>query len=132
MIMKKVYAEFNHARWIVRCPLCAAQGITAAMIVAPGDVFICPEEYPDILATAFAPNPALPGTFTSIADPLTRQAARQAALEAGAAYEVIFPEERTLIENALRMRPRGARNWVPGVLLADIQIENMAQGVSNA
>ena len=130
--MEKIYAEFNHARWIVRCPNCAAQGIISAMVVVPGDVFICPEEYSDILATAFAPHPSMPGKFSSVTDDATRQTARQTAIEAGMAYEIIFPAEKGQIERDLRMRPRGARNWVPGVSLADIQIENMAQGVSNA
>jgi len=130
--MEKIYAEFNHARWIARCPACAAQGIISAMLVTPGDVFICPEEHPDILASAFSPHPTLPGAFTSIADPAKRQAARQAAIEAGAVYEVIFPDEKTQIERALRVRPRGARNWFPGVTLVEIESENVVQGVVNA
>jgi hypothetical protein len=130
--MEKVYAEFNHARWIVRCPACAAQGVISAMVVVPGDVFICPEEYPDILATAFAPHPSMPGKFSSVTDDAMRQTARQTAIEAGMAYEIIFPAEKEQIERELRMRPRRARNWFPGVTLAEMQIENEAQGVINA
>jgi hypothetical protein len=129
MTMKKVYAEFNHARWIARCPTCEAQGITAAMTVVPGEVFICPEENPDILATTFAPNPNMPRTFNSVPDTVAREKARQAAIQMDAAYEVIFPVEKAQIERMLRMRPRGARNWFPGVTLTELQIENQVQGV---
>lgn len=130
--MKQVYAEMNHARWIAICPSCAAQGITAAMEVTVGEPFICPEEHPDILATAFSPNPRMAGTFISVPDTVLREQARQAAIAAGEAYEVIFPREKKQIETLLRSRPRGARNWFQGVTLDEMTAENQARGVQHA
>ena len=130
--MEQVYAEYNSARWIAICPGCLAQGIQAAMEVKPGDVFICPEEHPNIMAITLVPNPRMPGAFNSVADTALRTEARQAAIGAGEAYEVIFPAEKAEIERVLRVRPRAARNWWAGVPLSDLIAENIERGVAHA
>lgn len=130
--MEQVYAEYNSARWIAICPTCLVQGIQAAMEVKPGDVFICPEEHPNIMAITLVPNPRLPGAFNSVADTALRTEARQAAIGAGEAYEVIFPAEKAEIERVLRVRPRAARNWWTGVPLSDLIAENIERGVAHA
>jgi hypothetical protein len=130
--MEQVYAEYNYARWIVKCPKCLLEGIQSAMEVKPGDIFVCPEEHPNILATALVPNPRINGAFNSVADLVLRAETRQAAIAAGEAYEVIFPEEKAEIERILRVRTRDGRNWWQGVPLTDLIAENIERGVPNA
>lgn len=130
--MEPVYAEYNYARWIAKCPKCLLEGIQSALEVKPGDIFVCPEEYPNILATALVPNPRISGAFNSVADLVLRSETRQAAIEAGEAYEVIFPEDKAEIERILRVRTRDGRNWWQGVPLTDLIAENIERGVSNA
>lgn len=130
--MEIAYAQYNSARWIVLCPACLEQGIQAALEVKPGDVFICPEEHPNILATTLMPNPRMEGAFNSVADTVLRTEARQAAITAGESYEVIFPAEKAEIERVLRVRPRAARNWFAGIPLSDLLAENIERGVAHA
>lgn len=130
--MKQTHANYNHARWIAICPHCAQDGKTAALEVQPGDVFICPECHPQVLAKTLLPNPRMAGAFNSVPDVAARDEARQSALALGDCYEVIFPAEKAQIEKALRMRPAHARNWFPGVSLQDIQDENRERGLINA
>lgn len=128
--MKQLFAEVNHARWIVRCPVCAEQGNLTAVQVKPGDVFVCPTEYPDMLAMTFIPNPRKAGAFNQVPDDELRKAAHQAALAAGDAFEVIFPAEKEAIEATLRPRLPAFRNWVPGETLQDLQQENAERELS--
>jgi hypothetical protein len=130
--MKKVIAEFNHARWIALCPDCLKQGIQSALEVKPGDVFVCPEEHPNLLATTFVPNPRMPGAFNSVPDVILRRETLRAALDAGEAYQVTFPADKAQIERALRMRPRNAQNWFPGTTVAELLDENERRGVKHA
>ena len=130
--MKTVDAQYNWARWIVICPTCLKDGRTAAVEVKPGDVFVCPEEYPDLLAKTLVPNPRMPGAFNSVADILLRAEARGKAESDGNAFQVVFPKDKTKIECILRMRPREGRNWWPGVPLSDLVHENAERGVKNA
>lgn len=122
--MKQLLAEINHARWIVRCPVCAEQGTLTAAQVKPGDVFVCPTEYPDMLAMTFIPNPRKAGALNQVPDEELRKQTLQAALAAGDAFEVVFPAEKEAIEAVLRPRLPAFRNWVPGETLQDLQQEN--------
>lgn len=120
----KIIAEFNHGRWVAVCPACLEQGMQVASAVESGDVFICPNDYPNILAITLMPNPRVPGAFNPIPDEPLRMETHQAALSAGDWYEVIFPEAKAEIERVLRVRPVHARNWIAGVELSELQNEN--------
>ena len=126
--MDTVNAIFNHGRWIVICPRCASQGVTSAVQVKPGDVFICPEEHEDILAITYVPNPAKPGAFNAVPDDAKREEARQTALRLGHALQVVFPAHAKEIEAVLRPRPVAARNW-NGETIADLIAENIERGI---
>lgn len=130
--MRIIYAEYNCARWIALCPVCRAQGIQSALEVKPGDIFVCPEEYPNLLATTLVPNPRMPGALSSVPDRVLREETRQAAVATGDVFNVEFPANKSDIERALRMRPRHARNWSPGTTVADLENENSQRGVSHA
>ncbi len=130
--MKQGYAEYNHGRWIFICPACQEVGILSAMEVHPGEPVICAEEHPDILAKTLVPNPRVHGAFNSVPDEPLREEARRKAIEAGDAYEVIFPRDHEKIEQVLRLRPVAARNWWPGVKLQDLKRENVERGVAHA
>ncbi len=122
--MKQLLAEINHARWIVRCPVCAEQGTLTAAQVKPGDVFVCPTEHPNMLAMMFIPNPRKAGALNQVPDEELRKQTLQAALAAGDAFEVVFPAEKEAIEAVLRPRLPAFRNWVPGETLQALQQEN--------
>lgn len=124
--MEKVYAQLNHARWIVICPNCTQMGIISASEVKPGDVFICVEEHPDLMKNMLVPHPRTQGAFNSVPDDYAREEARQSALEAGECFEVVFPAEKPTIEAVLRERPVSARNWFPGVTVDELRVENEA------
>lgn len=126
--MDTIHAQFNHGRWIAICPACAAGGTISALQVKPGDLFICPEEHPDLLAMTYMPNPRKAGAFDMVPDEAKREEARQTALRQGAAYEIIFPAEKAQIEAALRPRPIAARNW-HGESVADLLAENQERGI---
>lgn len=128
--MKTINAILNHGRWVALCPSCAANGVTSAALVSEKDaLFICAEEYPDILATMNTPHPRRKRAFITVADEETRKEARQTALEAGAAYEVIFPADKKTIDAALFKRPISARNWEPSHTLDDLLRENAERGL---
>ena len=131
-LMQKIQAYINHGRWIANCPQCAELGLTAAQIVQPGDVFVCSEEYSDMLAKTLVPNPRIPGAFNSVPDHVLREQAKQQAIAAGNAYEVVFPANKVRIEGELRKRPAHARNWDPATTLEELQDENNRNGVANA
>lgn len=119
-----IYAEFNHGRWVAICPNCLREGMQVASVVKIGDVFICPNDYPNLLATTLVPNPRVAGAFNPVPDQPLREETHQAALLAGEYYEVVFPAEKSEIERVLRVRPVHARNWFVGVTLAELQDEN--------
>lgn len=123
-MLGKIFAEFNHGRWVTVCPVCLQEGLQVASLIKAGDVFICPNDYPNLLATTLMPNPRVPGAFNPIPDEPLRNETHQTALAAGDWYEVIFPAEKAEIEHTLRMRPVHARNWFTGVTLAELQDEN--------
>jgi hypothetical protein len=123
--MKKVFAEFNHGRWVAICPKCLAkEGIQSAMDVKPGDIFVCPEEYPDITATALISHPRIKGAFTSVSDEFLREETRRQAIADGNSYQIEFPKDAQEIVKELRKRPRHARNWSPGTTVAELKSEN--------
>lgn len=126
--MDKIKAIYNHGRWIAICPKCAAQGVISAVQVKPGDLFICPEEHEDLMAMTYIPNPNKAGAFNMVPDEAMRAKARAEAIRLGAALEVTFPAEAKAIEDALRPRPLGARNWL-GERVEEILAENAARGV---
>lgn len=128
--MDTVTAIYNHGRWVAICPLCAAEGVTSAVQVKPGDLFICPEENEDLLAMTYIPNPKKSGAFNMVPDDAKREEARQTALRLGHALEVIFPAEKAKIEAVLRARPVTARNWHPGETVAALIAENAEMGVA--
>lgn len=117
--MEQIYAHFNHGRWIAFCPKC-----NTASVVTPNSPMVCAGEYPNLLAKTLVPNPHMAGAFNSVPDEFLRREARQAALDAGEAYEVIFPAEKAEIEKILRARPVHGRNWFPGVSLSELIEEN--------
>ena len=127
--MKTINAQLNHNRWIAVCPTCAEGGQTSAALVTPGELFICASEYPDILATMQVPHRKRKGAFVVVADDDARDEARLAAIEQGAAYEVIFPADKKEIEAALSKRPAAARNWTPGFSVDDLLRENAERGL---
>ena len=119
-----IVAEYNHGRWIAICPACLAQNMQVAEVVKPGDVFICPIDYPNLYATALMPNPRVPGAFNQVPDQPLREETRQKAIAEGAAQEIIFPQDWQAIESELRRRPVHARNWQPGTTLQEIKEAN--------
>ena len=129
--MKKIKAHYNWARWIVFCPDCALEGKTMAAEVTDDNVFVCPEEYPDILAKTLLPNPRMAGAFNSVPDIILREETKEKAIAEGNAYQVEMPAKKikTEIERILRARPREGRNWQPGVPLEDMIEENKERGV---
>ena len=129
--MKKIEAHYNWSRWIAICPNCAAEGKTMAAEVSPGDVFVCPEEYPDVLAKTLVPNPRMAGAFNSVPDAVLREETRQKAIADGNTWQVVFPakKNKTEIERVLRARPRDGRNWQPGTTLEELIEENKERGV---
>ncbi len=127
--MKKVKAQLNHGRWVVVCPACLLQGVTVAAEVGFGDVFVCPEEHPNLLATALIPHKKMKGAFVSVADEQLRAEAKKSAVDAGDCYEVEFPDDKVVIERVCRKRPVAARNWTPDILLAQLIEENTLRGV---
>lgn len=122
--METIYAEYNHGRWVAICPACLQEGLQVASVVKAGDVFICPNDYPDLMATTLMPNPRVKGAFDPIPDQPLREETRQRAIEKGVAYQVVFPAEKSEIEHILRARPVHARNWSPGSTLAELRNEN--------
>ncbi len=130
--MEKVFAQVNHSRWVAICPFCQAMGIVSAVEVAAGDaVFVCPEEYPGTQANMLIPHARRKGAFVSVPDDDTRTQARQTAIAAEKAYEIVYPAEKAEIERVLRYRPRAARNWYPGVSLEELKAENERMGVTH-
>lgn len=130
--MQKIYALYNHGRWIAICPACTAIGLIAASIVRPGEFFVCAEEYPDITATMLIPNPNQSGTFIAAPNQVLREQTKQQAIEASNVYEVIFPDQKKEIERVLRYRPVPSRNWEPGTTMDELTAENTAHGVEDA
>lgn len=122
--MPMIYAEFNHGRWVAVCPGHLEQGIQVAEQVKPGDVFICPADYPDLYAHTLIPNPRVKGAFNSVPDRPLREETRLQAISQGAAHEIVFPDDWQEIENILRGRPVYARNWKPGTTLVELRLEN--------
>ena len=120
----QIFAEYNHGRWVAICPDHQAQGMTIAEVVHCGDVFICPEDYPDLHATTLMPNPRIKGAFNIIPDTPLREETRARAIADGAAHEVLFPDDWKEIEAVLRLRPVHARNWQPGTTLAELKSVN--------
>lgn len=119
-----IYAELNHGRWVACCPACLKEGLQVASIAKVGEPFICPNDYPNLLATTLMPNPRVPGAFNPVPDLPLQEETRQAVLKTGDYYEVIFPAEKSEIERILRARPVHARNWFNGVTLEELQNEN--------
>lgn len=128
--MDKIKAIYNHGRWIALCPNCAAQGVTSAVHVRPGDLFVCPEEHEDLLAITYIPNQKKAGAFNAVPDEAKREEARQTAIRQGSAYEIIFPADKAKIEAVLRARPVTARNWHEGETVADLIAENAERGIA--
>lgn len=122
--METTDAFYNHGRWVAGCPKCAEEGRLVALQVKPGDLFVCPEEHPNLLAVTFIPNLRVKGAFNPIPDEALRKETFEQAVERGEGYEVIFPREWTSIEAALAGRPRAARNWFPGITIESIRAEN--------
>lgn len=129
--MRKINAQMNHGRWIVICPDCAEQGMTVAMEVVPGVPFVCPQEHSNLLATTLVPNPRVKGAFNSIPDLVLREETRRSAVEAGSAFEVVFPPEKKEIERLLRLRPIPNRNWTDATL-DELRRGNAERGLSYA
>lgn len=129
--METINAQMNYGKWIAICPRCAAQGLTAAMEILPGALFVCPEENPDLLATTLIPNPRMQGAFISVPDLLLREETHRAAVAAGSAFEVVFPPEKEEIERLLRRRSLPNRNWIDGTL-DELRRGNAEQGLSYA
>lgn len=127
--MEKIYAQYNWARWIVICPVCAEDGGKVAVEVKPGDVFACPEEYPDLLAKTLVPNPRVKGALNSVPDIQLREDAMKQAEADGNVYQVVFPQDKAEIERVLRVRPRAGRNWWQGVPMRELIDENKERGV---
>ena len=130
--MDKIPAHMNHGRWIAFCPACAASGVTVALMVKPGNIFVCPEEYPDTLAKTLVPNPRVKGAFNSVPDEGLREEARERAIRDGVAYEIAFPANIKEIEKILRARPASARNWDPGTTIDELKQGNIDHGVAHA
>lgn len=123
--MEKILAEMNHGRWIAICPKCLSEeGIISAMEVKKGDVFICSEEYPNIMATALVPNPRIKGAFNSVPDSVLREETKNQVIADGNAYQVEFPLDAVEIETVLRARPRHARNWSKETTIEELKSEN--------
>ena len=125
-----INAEVNHGRWIAFCPVCRDQGMVVALIVEPGVPFVCPEEFPETLATTMVPNPRVKGAFNTVPDEAARQEARELAISRGKAFEVLFPANKKEIEDVLRVRPVAARNWYSPKTADDLRRENVENGVS--
>lgn len=131
-LMDIIFAVINHNRWIAICPKCQAIGSLQALDVKPGDLFICPGEYPNILAKTFVPNARMKGAFNSVPDDVLREETRQLAIAQGNAYQVEFPSNAKQIIEALRARPVHARNWEPGTTVKELRSENVRNGALNA
>lgn len=125
----KIFAEMNHGRWIAICPVCREGLRIVAMGVKLGDLFVCPEEYPNIMAMTLVPNLRMKGAFNSVPDMVLREEERKRAAADGNAHELIFPDNKGEIESLLRMRPVTARNWWPEISADDLRRENIEQGV---
>lgn len=119
-----IHAIYNHGRWVAVCPGCLEQGLQVAEVVKPGDLFICPNDYPDLHATTLMPNLRVKGAFNPVPDQPLREETRLKAIAEGAAQEILFPENWKEIEDTLRTRPVHARNWQPDTTLEELLAES--------
>jgi hypothetical protein len=126
-----VHARLNWGKWIADCPVCndaVNDGeIRVAEAVDPGQDFICSREYPGINAMMWI---AYQGHQIQVPDKAARQAARQRAELDGRVYMVIFPPNKTGIEQRVRSRKLAHMNWRPGMTLQDLDHENQKYKVS--
>ena len=108
--MKKVYAELNFGRWIVRCP-----------------------DFPVSHATEVNPNSDT--TYTCGACYLDRDGSAKrypdASAQARAAkdnkvYTIVYPGNLPALVDALRYRSTQNMNWIPGESLGYLQADNIA------
>lgn len=99
-----VTAYLNHGRWVGECPNCPN-----AEIVIPGSPFICTAEHPLVRR----------GGGDQKAQAIL------AAIAMNQAYEVIFPEDKALIEKLNSKRKEQNRNWKPGESVKDLVAENL-------
>lgn len=125
-----ISAEVNHGRWIAFCPVCRNEGKVVALVVTPGVPFVCPEEFPETLATTMVPNPRVKGAFNTVPDEVLREETRARAIADGRAFDVVFPKSMKEIEDVLRVRPVSARNWYSPKTVDDLRRENIENGVS--
>lgn len=118
-----VYARLNWGRWIADCPI---HGEGVAESVRPGEGFICSRCHPGIYATMPI---QIKGTMTNVPDLAMRQSARRQAESSGQVYEVVFPADKSRIEEVTRLRQLENANWIPGMTMDDLLRENAEHGV---
>lgn len=116
---KQVYAYLNHGRWLAACPI---HEFGNKLEVKPGEMFISPCCYPDIIAVIRMKD----GSFRP--DNGRRKTARLLAEKAGDVYEVVFPSEFNEIQETVKDRPKHNRNWTPGESPKFLRKENREHG----
>jgi len=104
--MKKVKARYNSGRWIWDCPVCPA-----ANLVAPGDDLVyCGGCYPDKLRAE-------------------KEKAKRKAWGNDEVYKVKVPDNHAEIEETLKERIKGDRDWEVGETIANLKKENRTHPV---
>lgn len=105
----KLTPIMNYGRWLVICPAHPGGGIVE---VRPEDKeFICPLEYPGIIAVRrILQN----GRIVLAPDTQARKAARSKAEQDGAIHEIVFPSDYLAIEDEMKLLPVSERNWTGG------------------
>ena len=118
-------AYMNWGVWKWKCPDCGSTNL------AEND--ICQACFPEMKAMANQMKPGhenkLRPLFVPVVDLEARQAERQRAQAAGKVWQVVFPQQRAAIEQALRPRLEQNMNWYPGDSLALLKADNKAHGV---
>lgn len=107
----QVEAEFNHGRWIWRCPKCNGAELAAIGVLGSGVCYSC--------------HPC------TLRDPRSVVKAWKDAEKAGEVYEIILPEEADEIEAILSVRPVKNKNWLPGERPEKLREENAGHGLKS-
>lgn len=117
--MEKIYARFNHGRWIADCPNCPS-----ATVVKIGDeMVICGACYPDKLAKKWSLLPS--GNPIPSSDKSKQDSAKELAYSMSEVYEIVFPDDAKLAEEVLRKRKIEHQHYYPKKeSLEDLEREN--------
>jgi hypothetical protein len=111
--MKKVYAEVNFGRWIVRCPVTPYEHATD-VDPSKDKLYVCGACFPDADGS-FKTHPDAPAFLR--------------ANKAKKVYTIVYPPNVSEIMNALRYRPTANMNWLPGESIGYLEADNAAHKV---